>query len=138
MPTNSAPTGNHASTSRCMVALFSLVVLSGVLPHQEQSLSQSRQGAPYTVSVCVDTVVLHATVSDRKGIPVSELVKEDFQVYEDGIPQQIEYFSREDIPVTVGLVIDNSGTMGPKRSEVIVSSLAFARLQQSRGSDVRG
>ena len=40
---------------------------------------------------------------------------------------QIEYFSREDIPVTVGLVIDNSGTMGPKRTEVIVSSLAFAR-----------
>lgn len=126
MPTNSAPTGNNASTSWCMVALFSLVVVSGVLPHQEHSLSQSSQGAPYTVSVSVDTVVLHATVSDRKGIPVSELVQEDFQVYEDGIPQQIEYFSREDIPVTVGLVIDNSGTMGPRRSEVIVSSLAFA------------
>ena len=127
MPTNSAPTGNHVSTSRCMVALFFLVVLPGMLPHQEYSVSQSRQGAPYTVSVCVDMVVLNATVSDRKGIPVSELVKEDFQVYEDGILQQIECFSHEDIPVTVGLVVDNSGTMGPKRREVIASALAFAR-----------
>jgi VWFA-related protein len=71
-------------------------------------------------------VALHATVTDRRGTPVSELAKEDFQVYEDGIPQQIEHFSHEDIPVTVGLVVDNSGTMGPKRSEVIASALAFA------------
>jgi VWFA-related protein len=110
-----------------MIVLFSLVVLLGLLPHQDQSLSQGRQDAPYTVSVCVDTVVLNATVSNHKGTPVSELVKEDFRVYEDGIPQQIECFSHEDIPVTVGLVVDNSGTMGPKRREVIASALAFAR-----------
>jgi Ca-activated chloride channel family protein len=127
MPTNSAPTGNHDSTSRCIVALFSLFILSGMLPHQGHSQSQSNQEAPYTVRVSVGMVALHATVTDRKGVPVSELVKEDFQVYEDGIPQQIEYFSHEDIPVTVGLVIDNSGTMEPKRREVIASALAFAR-----------
>ena len=127
MPTNSAPTRNHIRISRRMVALFVLVILSCALLHQARSLSQSGQSAPYTVSVCVDMVVLHATVSDRKGVPVSELVKEDFQVYEDGIPQQIECFSHEDIPVTVGLVVDNSGTMGPKRNEVIASALSFAR-----------
>jgi Ca-activated chloride channel family protein len=127
MPTNFAPTRKHVSTSRCWVALFPLVILSGMLLHQEHSLSQSSQGAPYTVSVSVGMVVLHASVSNRKGIPVSELVKEDFQVYEDGIPQEIEYFSHEDIPVTVGLVVDNSGTMLPKRREVIASALAFAR-----------
>jgi Ca-activated chloride channel homolog len=127
MPTNPAIKGNHVSTSWCVVALFSLVVLSGMIPHQESSQSQSRKDAPYTVSIWVDTVVLHATVSDRKGILASELINKDFQVYEDGIPQQIECFSHEDIPVTVGLVVDNSGTMGPKRSEVIASALAFAR-----------
>jgi Ca-activated chloride channel family protein len=127
MPTNSAPTRNHASTSRCVVAILSLMILTGMIPHQERSLSQSGQDAPYTLSVWVGMVVLHATVSDRKGITVSELVKEDFQVYEDGIPQQIEYFSHEDIPVTVGLVFDNSGTMEPKRREVIAAALAFAR-----------
>jgi Ca-activated chloride channel homolog len=127
MPANSAPTRNHVSKSPYMAGLFSLVILSGMIPHQEHSLSQSSQDAAYTVSVWVGMVVLHATVSDRKGVPVSELVKEDFQVYEDGIPQQIDYFSHEDIPVTVGLVFDNSGTMEPKRREVIAAALAFAR-----------
>jgi Ca-activated chloride channel family protein len=119
--------GKCASTSRYLLVLFFLFVLPGMLPHQEYSLSQSRQGDPYTISVSVDMVVLNATVRDHKGILVSDLVKEDFQVYEDGIPQQIECFSHEDIPVTAGLVIDNSGTMGPKRPEVIASALAFAR-----------
>ena len=58
---------------------------------------------------------------------VSGLAQESFQVYEDGVLQQIKYFSHEDIPVTVGLVIDNSGSMGNKRTEVIAAALAFAR-----------
>ena len=58
---------------------------------------------------------------------VSGLHKEDFQVYENGVLQQIEHFSHEDIPVTVGLVLDNSASMRPKRSEVIAAAMAFAR-----------
>ena len=103
--------GRHVPDKPCLVALFSLIVLPGVARPQEISLSQSRQGDQYTISVSVDMVVLHATVRNRKGILVSGLDKEDFQVYEDGVPQQIEYFSHEDIPVTVGLVVDNSGSM---------------------------
>jgi len=72
-------------------------------------------------------VVLHATVQNRNGILVSGLGKDNFQVYEDGVLQQIDYFSHEDIPVTVGLVVDNSGSMRPKRPEVIAAALAFAR-----------
>lgn len=74
-----------------------------------------------------DLVVLHATAQNQKGILVSGLEKNDFQVYEDGVLQQIKYFSHEDIPVTVGLVIDNSGSMRPKRAQVIAAALAFAR-----------
>ena len=74
-----------------------------------------------------DLVVLHATAQNQKGILVSGLEKSDFQVYEDGVLQQIKYFSHEDIPVTVGLVIDNSGSMRPKRSQVIAAALSFAR-----------
>jgi Ca-activated chloride channel homolog len=116
-----------ASTNHCLVVLVSLIVLPGMLPHQESSLSQSPEDTSYTIKVSVEMVALNATVRDGKGNLVSELVKEDFQVYEDGIPQQIERFSRQDIPVTVGLVIDNSGTMRPKRPEVITSALVFAR-----------
>jgi VWFA-related protein len=72
-------------------------------------------------------VVLRATAQDRKDTPISGLDKNDFQVYEDGVQQSIKYFSHEDIPVTVGLVIDNSGSMRPKRTDVIAASLAFAR-----------
>ena len=116
-----------AFTNRCLAALFFLIVLPGIARPQENSPSQSRQDDPYTISVNVDMVVLHATVRNRQGILVSGLGKDDFQVYEDGVLQQIKYFSHEDIPVTVGLVVDRSGSMGPKRSEVIAAALAFAR-----------
>jgi VWFA-related protein len=72
-------------------------------------------------------VVLSATAEDHKHVPVSGLGKDNFQVYEDGVLQQIKQFSHEDIPVTVGLVIDNSGSMGTKRADVIAAALAFAR-----------
>ena len=94
---------------------------------QEASTSELRPVDPYKISVSVSSVVLHATVENHKGAPVSGLGKDDFQVYEDGALQQLEYFSHEDIPVTVGLVLDNSGSMGPKRTEVIAAALAFAR-----------
>ena len=72
-------------------------------------------------------VVLRATAQDHKNILVSGLDKDNFQVYEDGVLQPIKYFSHEDIPVTVGLVVDNSGSMRPKRHDVIAAALAFAR-----------
>jgi Ca-activated chloride channel family protein len=58
--------------------------------------------------------------------------KEDFQVYEDHILQQIKNFSHEDLPVTVGLVIDNSGSMASKRTDVIAAALLFARSSNPR------
>ena len=72
-------------------------------------------------------VVLRATAQDHKNIPVAGLKQEDFQVYEDGVLQPIKHFSHEDVPVTVGLVIDNSGSMKSKRNDVIAAALAFAR-----------
>jgi Ca-activated chloride channel family protein len=117
----------YAFTNRCLAALFFLMVLPGVARPQENSRSQSGESDPYTISVNVDLVVLHASVLNRKGILVSGLGKDDFQVYEGGVPQQIKYFSHEDIPVTVGLVVDNSGSMRGKRPEVIAAALAFAR-----------
>jgi VWFA-related protein len=109
------------------VALVFLLTLPSVVLPQEASTSELRPVAPYKISVSVSSVVLHATVENRKGAPVSGLGKDDFQVYEDGALQKIEYYSHEDIPVTVGLVLDNSGSMGPKRAEVIAAALAFSR-----------
>ena len=94
---------------------------------QNQSIPKPNQPAPYAIRASVDLVVLRAIVRDHKGAPVSGLTQENFQVYEDKVLQRIESFSHEDIPVTVGLVIDNSGSMRPKVSDVIAAALAFAR-----------
>jgi VWFA-related protein len=109
------------------VAVVFLLALPTVAGPQDVTASELRQVDPYKISVSVSSVVLHATVENHKGAPVSGLGKDDFQVYEDGALQQIEFYSHEDIPVTVGLVLDNSGSMGPKRNEVISAALAFAR-----------
>jgi len=110
---------------QCLFAFAVLLLIAGTLPAQ-QSLPNSA-GDGYTISVNVDVVILHATTQDRHGNLVSGLGKTNFRIYEDGVLQTIKYFSHEDIPVTVGLVVDNSGSMGSKRADVIAAALAFAR-----------
>jgi Ca-activated chloride channel family protein len=79
----------------------------------------------YRISVDVDLVVLQATVRDREGHAVRELGRQDFEVFEDGRPQHIRLFRHEDTPVTVGLVIDHSGSMREKLAEVTAAARAF-------------
>ena len=112
---------------RSVAALFFLMTLPSIAHPQEGPMPGRSQQGPYTIRVSVGLVVLHATVQNRRGNLVSGLDQDDFQVYEDGVLQQIKYFSHEDIPVTVGLVIDNSGSMGPKIPEVVAAAMAFAR-----------
>ncbi len=108
-------------------ALLILMALSNVSSAQIPLPSSSRPVDDYTIKVNVDMVVLRATAHDRNNASVSGLNQTNFQVYEDGVLQSIKYFSHEDVPVTVGLVVDNSGSMGPKRRDVIAAALAFAR-----------
>lgn len=75
----------------------------------------------------VDLVVLPVTVTDQKGRNVSGLTEENFRVFEDGRPQKIAEFSHDDVPLTVGLVVDDSGSMQPNRSEVVTASTDFLR-----------
>ena len=82
---------------------------------------------PFKISVDVDLVVLHATVLDGKGRFVSDLAEGDFEVYQDGVRQAIRLFRHEDIPVTVGLVVDHSGSMRPKLREVVEAARTFVR-----------
>jgi VWFA-related protein len=81
----------------------------------------------YTIRMESNLVVLSATVVDRHNALVSGLGKNDFQVYENRVLQEIKHFSHEDVPVAVGLVIDNSASMGQKRENVIAAALSFAQ-----------
>jgi Ca-activated chloride channel family protein len=122
----------HFSTPRLRSKLWGSIAILLLIPlhrihSQEPTPPKNRPSDDFTFSVNVDVVVLQVTAQDKKGALVSGLGKDDFLIYEDGALQPIKYFSHEDIPVTVGLVIDNSGSMGPKRADVIAAGLAFAR-----------
>jgi VWFA-related protein len=71
-----------------------------------------------------ELVVLHVTVKDR-GQYVAGLPQDAFGIIEDGRPQSIPFFSSEDAPVTVGLLIDNSGSMRSNRELVLAAATAF-------------
>ena len=112
---------------RCLLALIGLIVTPFVSGAQVSQPSQNVFGDEYTLELNANMVALSATVLDRHNALVSGLSKDDFQVYEDGVLQQIRHFSHEDIPVTVGILVDNSGSMKPKRNDVIAAASAFAR-----------
>ncbi len=89
--------------------------------------SGEKKGREYTINVDVNLVVLHATVLDSKGRMVNDLKQDNFRVYEDGVLQKLAVFSHADIPVTMGIVIDDSGSMREKRSSVNAASLSFVK-----------
>jgi VWFA-related protein len=72
-------------------------------------------------------VVLHTTVVDKSGHFVTDLTKSAFSVFENGVPQPIRDFRHEDIPVSLGLIIDNSGSMRDKRAKVEAAGLALVK-----------
>ena len=72
-------------------------------------------------------VVLHASVVDKKGKLVTNLDKNAFKVFENQQPQQIKIFRREDVPVSLGIIIDDSGSMMTKRARVEAAALAMVR-----------
>jgi VWFA-related protein len=80
----------------------------------------------------VDEVLLHATVIDDKQHMVTNLDPSAFTVYEDGKPQKIISFHHEDIPVAMGIVIDNSGSMREKRAKVNQAALNLVRASNPR------
>jgi len=87
----------------------------------------SRGGDKYVFKAEAQEVVLHATVLDQRQRLVTNLNKNDFTVYEDGQPQQITRFTREDIPVSIGILVDNSGSMRDKRQAVNTAALDLVK-----------
>lgn len=91
------------------------------------SISLIAQDRP-TFSTRADLVVVHAMVEDGRGAAVAGLERDHFIVYEDNHPQQVSLFSAADAPATIGLLIDNSTSMAPKRERVVAAAVQFAEL----------
>ncbi len=76
----------------------------------------------------VDLVVIHTAVVDKEGHFVLDLLKKDFEVREDGVQQSLSLFRKEAVPVTVGLVLDNSASMAHKREKMMAAALSFVEV----------
>ena len=94
---------------------------------QEQKQTQVDDQGTYVLHSNVDEVMLHATVVDEKQRIVTTLDRNAFTVFEDGKPQNIISFHHIDIPVAMGIVIDNSGSMREKRNKVNQAALNLVR-----------
>src|SRR5438045_9183066 len=109
-------------------AALRLLLLLLVLPPLTRGQPQDPQ--TYKLSVNVDLVVLNATVRDQKGRVASDLRQQDFEVFEDGVRQSIRLFRHEDVPVSVGLVIDHSGSMRPTLASVTAAARTFSQVRR--------
>ena len=90
--------------------------------------SIEKERGKYTLRQDAYEVRLNATVLDGSGRSIQTLDKDAFRVYEDGVPQTISSFRHEDLPVSLGILIDSSGSMYDKRVAVEQSSLDFVKL----------
>ncbi len=91
------------------------------------------QSHPFTFKTSVTEVVLYATVVDSHDHLVTSLQKQDFTVYENNVQQTISSFGQEDVPVSMAILVDNSGSMAQKRSAV--NRAAIDLIQASNPQD---
>jgi Ca-activated chloride channel family protein len=96
------------------------------------SAQQRRDEAQLNVAVDVNLVVFNVAVTDGKGRPVSGLRATDFHIDEEGRGQDVALFDASDVPASVGLIVDNSGSMIDKRAEVIDAALTFVAASNVR------
>jgi Ca-activated chloride channel family protein len=97
-------------------------VVGGLLAVITVSISAARQ-AQFTAES--ELVVLRVRVTDKSGAYVSGLTGDAFHIFEEGRPQTLHFFEYEDTPVTIGLIIDSSGSMRNARDRIIAASAGF-------------
>jgi len=151
-PPDAPETGNAGVASNPVAGIMSffqeilcsavvLAMLSNGAPGQTPAPSKDappkdappKQDEAVTFRTDTRLVDLHATVVDKEGRLLLDLPQSAFTVYENGVKQQIKVFRREDVPVSLGLVIDNSASMIPKRARV--GSAAMGLVAASNPED---
>jgi len=109
-----------------ILAIFSCAgLLAVVVVRGQQTKPPSETGV--TFSSDTRLVVCHTTVVDKNNHLVTDLPQSAFTIYENGVTQPIKAFKREDVPVSLGLIIDNSGSMRDKRAKVEAAAVTLAK-----------
>ena len=96
-------------------------------PEPPQSAPESPLQSGYTIQRSVDLVVLHVSVTDEHGQFVPGLKSENFRVFEDNSEQKVSVLRQEDVPVSMGLLVDNSASMSDKREKVNAAALTLVK-----------
>ncbi len=106
--------------------LFCALAALAAMPLSAQSKG-SQPEEPTVFRADTRLVVLHATVVDKNGKFVTNLPQSAFHVFENNVEQPIKKLIREDVPVSMGLIVDNSGSMRTKRGRVEASAVALVK-----------
>lgn len=103
--------------------------VSPTMPLSAKRANQIQQlrGGMFTMKQNVDEVVLNCTVVDSHGRLVTDLTRADFKVWEDKVPQVVSFFQHADVPVSMGILVDNSGSMRDKLPAVREAALDLVR-----------
>jgi Ca-activated chloride channel family protein len=112
-----------------------VILLSGSVSAGAQSTTTTTQvqqpkpgsSGAFTLHVDAEEVVLNCTVLDSKGELVNDLTKSNFKVFEDKAPQTVLSLQHQDTPVSIGLLVDNSGSMSTKRAAVVAAALDLVK-----------
>lgn len=102
------------------------LLLAGIVCATAPIAATPQEPQPQVFKAQSDLVVLHVNVFDGKSDAVPDLPQTAFRVVENDTPQAITFFSGADVPVAVGLILDNSGSMIARHSMVMAGGLAFA------------
>ena len=101
--------------------------LTGSGSTAKQSADVDKSDGRFTLRRDVQEVVLNATVLDDQGHLVNDLTRDDFHIFEDGVPQTLASFQHSDTPVSIGILVDSSGSMRSKRGAVNAAALDLIR-----------
>ena len=111
-----------------MLRLSSLLIFCWIASAQsKQPAPTTTPNEPTTFTSETNWVILPVSVSDKNGKLVTDLQQKSFKVFENGIEQPIKLFRHEDVPISLGMIVDNSGSMKEKRQKVEVASLDLVK-----------
>ncbi len=124
------------------VALLALIVSAGLStaplfaqvngPEPPNSAPQAEMKKSAGIKMNVEMALVNVTVTDPYSRLVTGLDKENFKVYEDGVEQEISTFSSEDVPISIGLIFDMSGSMADKVDKARQAAIQFMRTANPR------
>ena len=106
---------------------------AGTTGNSQPTVEDAGGADDFKLKVDVQLVMVDATVRDRSGRPMETLRREDFRVFENGLEQTIQAFSRDEYPLAVALVVDRSGSVAPFMNEL--REAAYRALHQLKRGD---